>query len=650
MIKRTLILFFLIVHQVLVGQSVTDLISNTKKSLDTSTTLKHKAKFTADLAWYYSHVNIDSALVYGNKSIEFATRSNNDTLIGQSLNDLSTVYFFKGDYPESINYARKSMVYRQRLKDTLGIASLYTKMGSNYSKTNLLDSTVYYYIRARDLYLKNNDSLNSVTIESNIASAYYSAGNYKKASGYLDECIDYFKRNNLKRLLANSYLTKGNIYLNTNDTLSSIKSFQEAEKLSAEIKNYVGQASALNNLSIIYSALNEFDKSTNYVKRSIEIRESIGATGDLESAKLTLAINNFKLGKIQDSKAGLLNVKGFFIKTGVNEKLQYVYENLMLIYAYENNIDSLNFYSQKYNQTLRKNISEANLKFSQEIEVKYETEKKEKEILKQRSEIIENKLNLNKKNTQLIGLGFLAIVLSVLGYLLYNQQKLKNQQLKKEGELKEALVKIETQNRLQEQRLRISRDLHDNIGAQLTFIISSIENLQYGFKLKNQKLTDKLSSISGFTKETIYELRDTIWAMNKNAISLEDLEIRISNFIDKADMSSNSLSFEFNIDKSVAKTEELASVKGMNIYRIIQEAINNSIKYAEASIVKVDILKQNKKIQFRITDNGKGFDENSVEQGNGLNNMKKRAKEIGASLDVNSQLNNGTEISINLSV
>lgn len=133
-----------------------------------------------------------------------------------------------------------------------------------------------------------------------------------------------------------------------------------------------------------------------------------------------------------------------------------------------------------------------------------------------------------------MGLGLVAILLSVLGYLLYNQQKLKNRQLQKESELKEALARIETQNKLQDQRLKISRDLHDNIGAQLTFIISSIENLQYGFEIKNEKLTKKLQDISAFTKETIYELRDTIWAMNKSEISLEDLQTRISNFVENA--------------------------------------------------------------------------------------------------------------------
>ncbi|HCY83071.1 MAG TPA: two-component sensor histidine kinase, partial [Xanthomarina gelatinilytica] len=105
--------------------------------------------------------------------------------------------------------------------------------------------------------------------------------------------------------------------------------------------------------------------------------------------------------------------------------------------------------------------------------------------------------------------------------------------LKKETELKEALIKIETQNKLQDQRLRISRDLHDNIGAQLTFIISSLDNLKYGFKLPDN-LNDKLKYISEFTSSTIYELRDTIWAMNKSEISFEDLQSRISNFIEKA--------------------------------------------------------------------------------------------------------------------
>mgnify|MGYP000315454022 CR=1 FL=1 len=106
--------------------------------------------------------------------------------------------------------------------------------------------------------------------------------------------------------------------------------------------------------------------------------------------------------------------------------------------------------------------------------------------------------------------------------------------LQKEIDLKAALATIKTQNRLQEQRLRISRDLHDNVGSQLTFIISSLDNLKYVTKDTNTKLKEKLSNISSFTSDTIYQLRDTIWAMNKNEISIEDLHTRILSFIEKA--------------------------------------------------------------------------------------------------------------------
>lgn len=238
----------------------------------------------------------------------------------------------------------------------------------------------------------------------------------------------------------------------------------------------------------------------------------------------------------------------------------------------------------------------------------------------------------------------------MLGYLLYNQQKLKNKQLHKEAELKSTLVKIETQNKLQEQRLRISRDLHDNIGAQLTFIISSIDNLQFAFPNMEQNISRKLKKISEFTSKTIYELRDTIWAMNKEKISVEDLQARISNFIEKARTASPNTAFSFQFDSEQNKQYEFSSVIGMNIYRIIQESVNNALKYAEASEIKVHIEKLQQQFKIEIIDNGKGFLLAEVELGNGINNIKKRAKEIGGEAEVHTIVREGTQILILLPV
>jgi signal transduction histidine kinase len=293
-------------------------------------------------------------------------------------------------------------------------------------------------------------------------------------------------------------------------------------------------------------------------------------------------------------------------------------------------------------------INEDNVRIIADAETKYESEKQENEILRQRAQLAEKDIEVRRKNTLIYGGFGLAILLGLLGYLVYNQQQLKNRQLKKEGELKSALVKIETQNKLQEQRLRISRDLHDNIGSQLTFIISSIDNLKYGFKDMGDKLSGKLSGISGFTSQTIYELRDTIWAMNKNNITFEDLQSRISNFIDNAKIASEKTRFNFDIGSNVNSGYLFTSVEGMNIYRIIQEAVNNALKYSEASEITVEISDKENSFIITIDDDGKGFDEKIMESGNGFVNMKKRGREIGADVEINSSVSLGTQIVVEM--
>jgi len=186
--------------------------------------------------------------------------------------------------------------------------------------------------------------------------------------------------------------------------------------------------------------------------------------------------------------------------------------------------------------------------------------------------------------------------------------------------------------------------LNDNIGAQLTFIIPSIDNLKYGFDIKDAKLTNKLETISEFTSSAIYELRDTIWAMNKTEVSIEDLQSRISNFIDKADVASDGVEFNFSSNTSEIGNLKFTSVEGMNIYRIIQESINNALKYSEAKHINVDFSAEEHTLVFKISDDGKGFDIQNIQMGNGINNMNKRAHDIAADIDVSSAINKGTQV------
>jgi signal transduction histidine kinase len=158
-------------------------------------------------------------------------------------------------------------------------------------------------------------------------------------------------------------------------------------------------------------------------------------------------------------------------------------------------------------------------------------------------------------------------------------------------------------------------------------------------------LDEKLSTISAFTKSTIIELRDTIWAMNHDEISFEDLRVRIHNFMEKAKEVKENISFAFDIDASL-KGITCTSVQGMNIYRTVQEAVNNSIKYADASQIRVKIQMIEEKVSIQISDNGKGFNLEEYELGNGIVNMKKRITDINGTLTIYSKIGQGTTITI----
>ena len=161
-------------------------------------------------------------------------------------------------------------------------------------------------------------------------------------------------------------------------------------------------------------------------------------------------------------------------------------------------------------------------------------------------------------------------------------------------------------------------------------------SFKFGFTDISEKLGSKLSNISSFTQQTIYELRDTIWAMNKENITFEDLQARIANFIEHAKNASEKTDFSFNIEGNINEAHVFSSVVGMNIYRIIQEAVNNALKYASADEIEVNISEKEAKYNIEITDDGIGFDQDNTELGNGLNNMKKRAREVGGTLHIKS--------------
>ncbi|WP_231565527.1 tetratricopeptide repeat protein [Psychroserpens sp. Hel_I_66] len=550
----------------------------------------------------------DSASYYFEKALKLSRDNGFKNIESMCVNNLGMFNWNIGNYDKALDYFFQSLKMNEDVNDEKSTGSSLNNIGLIYQEMNLNEKALKYHekaLKVREKYNLENDqiaSLNNIGINlkdlgrTNDAISFYKKGIALAQKN--NNIIDYYR---ILDNLANAYHENDNIDLALETYLKALERPKDYEVDKQSL------LSAYNNIAVLYNQMEDPKTALNYSKKGFEL------------------VKKFPEIHLKAADLNLTTAESYYMLKDFANARKHKQEFIALK-------DSI--------------FSESNAKAIANLEIKYETEKKEKEILVQRAVLAEQKLTIQKRDYQIYGLIGLALILGLIGYLFYNQQKLKNKQLQKENELKDALIKIETQNHLQEQRLRISRDLHDNIGAQLTFIISSIDNLKYGFDIKDPKLTDKLETISAFTTATIYELRDTIWAMNKTEIELEDLQSRISNFIDKANLAAEGVNFKFTTNTSEIENLKFSSVEGMNIYRIIQESINNALKYSEAKHIIVDFTRNDARDELlcTITDDGKGFDVEHTFSGNGINNMKKRARDIGADLKIISNSTIGTKV------
>ena len=567
--------------------------------------------------------------------------NSNDTIKGYFYRIQAKFLINQLEYDAALKSLDKSIAFYKNANNSLGIIkSMMNKGGVLYQKGETKNAT-QEYVNALAIAEKKGYKNEIAALYKNIGLVYYSQGKTKEALTYNNKALAIFNQLKSKKDIAATYVNIGNCYFDDYQPQNALLNYNKALKLSKETNDNQTIAKLYNNIGSVYiNDLQDTIKGIDYLLDALAIKKQMNNQNDLiiqynNIAAVYLDIKKYDLALSYNDKAFELASK-----SGNLEELINVYDTYALINSAKKDFKKAYDYHKLYSKTKDSLLNIDNLKAVEEINTKYQTAEKEKQLLQKEAEA-------KKKTTTIIILSLLAFFIAIVGFLIYRQQRLKNVQQKQEFELQSAIAQIENQNKLHEQRLAISRDLHDNIGAQLTFIISSVENLKFGFPTMENSIKNHLTKISDFTKTTIVELRDTIWAMNANEFTFDDLSSRIYNFIEKAQSVKENTAFKFSVDDSL-KNSKFSSLEGVNLYRTIQEAVNNAIKYADANEVSIQVQPIENGITIEISDNGKGFDLDTIDLGNGIVNMQKRIEEIGGVFKIQSELDKGTQITISL--
>ena len=139
--------------------------------------------------------------------------------------------------------------------------------------------------------------------------------------------------------------------------------------------------------------------------------------------------------------------------------------------------------------------------------------------------------------------------------------------------------------------------------------------------------------------EIMNNLRDTIWALNRDRIQLTGISDRFKNYVHK--LSATYPAIKVEIDENIRENISLSAVQALNIFRILQEAFINALKHSHCDYIRICIACDDA-MNISVLDNGSGMDESTI-KGNGIRNMQARAKESGFNFSINN-MSPGTEV------
>ena len=400
------------------------------------------------------------------------------------------------------------------------------------------------------------------------------------------------------------------------------------------------------NIASVYNKFEQPEKSLPYLNNAEDYFRKTKDIGSLTSTLHTLGITYYKLKQYNQS------IKSFeeSLKISIDNKsldgLQYLYESMAQTYdANKDYKNALNYY-RKY-MTVKDSVN--GLQKSKELfelETKYQTEKKENEIIKLTSQ-------KQERNLLLYALSGLILILCILGYFI--MKNIRNKKLIAEQTLEikdQHIQELEKERQLiatksvlkgeESERSRMARDLHDGLGGLLSGVKINLSSIKGNSIISSENAVIFDQAIK-LLDNSIIELRRVAHSLMPETLIHYGLKTAFNDFI--ADLSTNVshvLSFRFS-GEDIRYNSQLE----LTVYRIAQELVNNALKHSGAKNIDLQLIAEMNRVCIQVIDNGKGFDSSDKSgTGKGLVSIRERVASTNGRFDMESSPGHGTEATV----
>lgn len=602
------------------------------------------AKINLELSKQFEAIDLQKGKEYAKKAELF---NNNDSLKAEASNQLGRFYFFMAKLDSAAYYFTRAKELLNDLNDNQRVAIINISLGAVQLRQGDYNATIKTLTESAAYFEEAGDKTNAAKCYSNISTALAELNNYSDAIEYNERALEIFEQQNMSQFQLITLPNLAAQNFKNGDTLKAIDYNLEAEKLAIEMGNKRSLSIIYNNLGSIFLD-SDPNKAIDYLEKTIQLKNELNLKSGLEVALGNLGYLRMKEGDYNSAIAFYKQVESI-----VNGKqLVLTYNQLRDCFSSINQTAIALEYSEKAQHLNDSLLNAENQKIFTEIQTKYETEKKEKEIFELQTKNLEVEFKKNRnRNLLFIVLGILTATIFIV-YILLKSSKRKRivaeQNLKIKQQEITQLLKTQELNGIdaiitaqEEERSRIADDLHDNLGSKIATLKLYIEELKSSNSNGKEVLIEKLKSLSD---ETYKEVRKIAHNKNFGALINQGVIPSIKNIAREISITEK-LQIEvinINVEKRIKNNIEI------QVFRIVQELLTNIIKHAEATEATIQFSEDENLLNIMVEDNGKGFNLSEVKPGLGLTNIEKRIENIDGNLVIDTTPGNGTTVILNI--
>ncbi|MBN2637953.1 MAG: hypothetical protein JXR65_02555 [Bacteroidales bacterium] len=599
---------------------------------------------------FHQQHELDSASFYVRSAIKTAQRENDMKTYCDAALRISALYINSRSYDSARFWNQKAMEVSHQHQFKKREASAYAGLGMIALRQEQLLDAVSSLKKAYNMMLDAGDAQGAHFTAYNLALTYSRLSDVPKALQYLRTSLVWAREQNNTSFQRSIYHLIARLFRQSNEPDSvnhyeqlSLRVPEKGGNSNSILPYFLAMANRLKMNKKIDSALYYYDSA---MEIAIENRDTVTQLNIMVSKAMTALDAN------QPSKALSILRKVHHNQNKLQGKIDMAvyYETMANAWKQKKQSDSALFYTEKLLAEKENLHIRQNQKYLMELRVKYQAQQKESELIRLKNEVLKSELEQSVRKVQmntLLGSSFslLLILIFLTWFYLYRrkkdrmiqQQEVAFLQKEKEAGVAQSLLAGE-----ENERKRIARELHDGLGVLLSSASIFFSNLEEDTDPEREKNLQKARSLVDKANTEVRRISHNLMPM---VLSRFGLKAALEDMVDK-------VSGDLNVYLNVSMNNALSDTIQVTLYRLVQELLNNTLKYAEASEVEISMVVKSDKVHFGYSDNGKGFNtkDKVKSDGIGLVSIRNRVEFLKGNMEYVSEPGKGVTVNISFPV